>query len=143
MTTFKTPRQKTHSVRLNMTYLDLLQELKTVLAPKGLEMTDAQTFDVAICVLHELLVLKRGMICDPVKLMRFINQHFKKEFSQFFAEAMTKAGHGPVKTVWNKDGSVTATWGDGRMEIPAKLFEGERLDADSFLRELKAEGRVS
>ena len=128
-----------------LAYSHLLPDLKTALSPPGLELSDGQLVDVLMATMHELIVEKRGIICDPEKLLEVVNTQFKTEFSRFFADAMTAAGHGQAKTFWNADGSVEVSWGDGRMriKIPAKVFEGRRMNSDEFLREVRAEGRVS
>ena len=126
-----------------LAYAHLLPDLKAAMSPPGLELSDGQLVDVLMATMHELIVEKRGIICNPEKLLEVVNRQFKTEFSRFFADAMTAAGHGQAKTFWNADGSVTVSWGDGRIKIPAKVFEGRRMNSDEFLREVKAEGRVS
>ena len=134
------PKKQRH---LQLAYMHLLEELKPALAPSGLDLSDGQAIDVAVATMHELLVEKRGIIVDPDKMLALMNRILKTELSRFFAEAMTKAGHGEVKSFWNADGGITVTWDEGRMEVPAAVFSGERMDKDALLRELKAEGRVS
>ena len=129
--------------RLNVEYLHLLPELKTAISPRGLTMTDGQAVDVLIATMHELLVEKQGVICDPDKMVDFLNHHFKKTFSEFLVETLKGFGHMDVSAKWREDGSVTVTCDDGTAVVPAQPFEGERLDKDAILRELRPTGRVT
>ena len=129
--------------RLNVEYLHLLPELKTAISPRGLSMTDAQAIDVLISLVHELLVERRGFMCDPEKLLNAMNGQIRKVFSEVMPEILEGLGHKDVKTTYAADGKVTVTCDTGAARMPAEVFTGERLDKDALLRELKAVGRVN
>ena len=132
----KSERPKTRNT-YSLEYVDKLKELKERLAPKGLHITDGQAIDVLVATMHELVIEKRGIICDPDKMLDVLNHHFTREFSKFLAQALEEFGHKDVKTQWRKDGSVIVTCDGAAADIPAKVFAGERMDKDGLLRELK------
>ena len=126
-----------------LAYAHLLPPLKAALAPPGLDLSDGQTIDILMATMHELLVEKQGIICDPDKMLAVLNSHFKKTFSEFLVETLTGFGHFNVSTKWREDGSVTVTCDGGTAIVPAQVFAGERLDRDAILRDLKTEGRAT
>ena len=129
--------------RLNVECLDLLPEVKTALSPRGLTMTDAQTIDVVVSLVHELLVERRGFMCDPEKLLAVMNGQIKKVFSEVMPEILEGLGHKDVKTSYDAEGRVIVVCDTGAARMPAEVFTGERLDKDEVLKELKAVGRVN
>ena len=126
------PKKQT---RLNVTCLELVKELKAVLAPPGLELTDAQTFDIAVCTLHELLVEKRLTVVDPNKMLSVLNGHFRRTFAEFLVTTLKGLGHKDVATKWEANGSVTVWCSAGSATIPPEVFG--IVNAESLLMEMK------
>ena len=119
-----------------LAYAHLLPELKAALSPPGLDLSDGQLVDVLMATMHELLVEKKGIIADPDTLLRVLNEHFKRTFSEFLVTTLKGLGHKDVATNWEADGSVTVWCSAGSATIPPKVFG--LVNADSILREMKA-----
>ena len=117
--------------------IDQLRELRDRLTPTGLEMTDSQALDIVVATLHGAIIEKGLEVVDLDGLLAIVNEHFKRAFSQFLAEVLSKAGHKHVRTQWREDGSVQVWWDEGGATIPAKVFAGERMDKDGLLREMR------
>ena len=134
------PKKQT---RLNVTYLELVQELKAKLAPPGLELTDAQTFDIAVCTLHKLMVGPRSIVCDLDQMMTTLNVHFKLAFNEALVSALEAFGHKDAKVQWSDNGHVAVTCEGLAAVVPARLLGWERLDKAEILRELRPTGKVT
>ena len=136
-------RRKKQQKHWCLAYADLLEPLKKKFAPPGLELTDGQTCDIALAVVHEILIEDNLQIVDLDKLLAHFNEHLKKTWADFVSKALIGAGHEDVVVDWHKDGSVEVRWDGGRAIVPTKVFSGERMDKDDWLRQLKTGVRVS
>ena len=114
--------------------LKLLREIRDKITPMGLHATDSQALDVVIVVLHKIMFDDNLQVTDIDALLKMVNGHVTREFSEFLEKTLTEFGHTDVATHWQEDGTVTVVCDKGGAIIPPVMFG--RAD----LRTLKATG---
>ena len=128
----KDPKTQRH---FSVAYMHLMDEVRAKLVPPGLQVSDGEMVDVCIKTLHLLLVEKGLKAVDPAKMMKIMNEHFRRTFAEYLKTTLEGLGHKNVRTRWEPDGSVTVLCAAGAATVPAEVFG--IVNAESVVMEMQ------
>ena len=128
----KDPKTQRH---FSVAYMHLMDEVRTKLVSPGLQVSDGEMVDVCIKTLHLLLVEKGLTVVNPTKMLKIMNEHFRRTFAEYLATTLKGLGHRDVATKWEEDGSVTVRCAAGDATIPPEVFG--IVNAESLVMEMK------
>ena len=119
---------------LSLACWDLVPALRAALSPPGVIFSDAQVCDIAIASMHEAVIGKRQIICQPEAMLDIVNRYIRQSGSVILTAAMEESGHTCVKVQWDSHEVVSISC-DCCPE--AKYFSGGLMDEERLLREIK------
>ena len=86
-------KKLTHTKNRNTYSLENLKQLREIrdkLSPMGMHMTDSQALDVVIVVMHKVLFDPNLQVTEVDALLKMLNGHFTKTFSEFLIKTLTE-----------------------------------------------------